>query len=362
MPLPQDPNAITHVFDPSTGNIVPVDPTQALVSNPAPLNNMLAPFGVQMPQHINPNVALPDNSFFQRHARLGAALDGAILGAAFTRPSETPGEAISNVAQGLIQANQARRSNTMQQLMAPFGIAEQGAKLQSAQDEHKLSGAHAMYYTGRANIERTEAKNPYADVKAANDGYLYGIRKDNGAFELIPNQPKPLFTNANEKTEFERQIAGLEQERVAAGGPPFSATEKWNMYLKLSAQRAGAAGAGSASGRFNAESNQPGYLSTVDRLNFETNLGNARNDISQREQELRSLDNPKTAFTLYGNSAAIQNRRTQLKAEIDSFKKALNAYPNAFSSNPALTFDDHLNNIQNGVVPTLPNPYRPRRK
>jgi hypothetical protein len=111
-------------------------------------NKYLDPYGLSMPtaDQINPNVFFPNTGFFGNHPRVTNALEGALMGAAFTAPSNNAGEAIGNIARGLLQSRDYQQQNIVKQYMAPFAMAGQMATLQQAQDQHAVAQGSAEYY------------------------------------------------------------------------------------------------------------------------------------------------------------------------------------------------------------------------
>ncbi len=131
----------------------------------ASANQLLQRYGLAMPspEQINPNIFF-SKDFGSRHPRLVNAVEGAILGGAFTRPAATPGEGINNVMQGLLDAKNYRMQHVANQYMQPFQLAAPLAQLQHLQDQHdtaqaqaELARKHAAYYGSLPEIRDEQA-------------------------------------------------------------------------------------------------------------------------------------------------------------------------------------------------------------
>lgn len=97
---------------------------------------LLGRYGVT-PQHIqdtvnntDPNLFIHNPAAFQKHPILANGIERALEGLAFTHGSSNAGEAMTNIAQGILGAHAARVSQVNNQLMMPFEQAQQVANLQ----------------------------------------------------------------------------------------------------------------------------------------------------------------------------------------------------------------------------------------
>lgn len=218
--------------------------------------NHLSPYGLSMPtaDQINPNVFFPNTGFFGNHPRITNALEGALMGAAFTAPSNNAGEAISNIAQGLLKSRDYQQQNILKQYMSPFAMAGQMATLQQAQDQHDVATAQAAYYKahgdyfGDAGVRAETRANATRPVVTDTGSWLYDV-KDGWQFKEGLGIHKPsggiMFGPFSVKTVEERQAMMHFQDRVDKGGPMPTA-EEWNADVdrrigRHAGSRAGAA-------------------------------------------------------------------------------------------------------------------------
>lgn len=124
------------------------------------IQGLLAHFGVQLPSSFSDagpfeQAAQGDNSPASKllggHPQVGHAIDNALITAALTKQGRTPGEGISNVAQGLLGVQPYRREVASSQAQSPLEFAKAIGGLQQ-QD------AMAQMYSGLGDIYRQNAQ------------------------------------------------------------------------------------------------------------------------------------------------------------------------------------------------------------
>jgi hypothetical protein len=121
-----------------------------ILNHPA-VQQLLSQYGINHDQiqstiqNANPNLFITDQAAYQKHPVLAGMTERALEGLAFTKGSNTWGEGLSNVAQGMLSANGARVEKYNNQLMAPFNQASQVAGLQNVAIELKLKEAQTRY-------------------------------------------------------------------------------------------------------------------------------------------------------------------------------------------------------------------------
>ena len=152
-------------------------------------------------QNASPNLFMNNPNFNSQHPALSRGIEGALEGAAFTKGSNTWGEGISNVAQGLLAAKGARAEKYNNQLMMPFEQAQQVAGLQNVSVEQKLKQAQAAYDQSHASYWDAL---PDLRAKAEQDKMETANRVDNLKAQLAVNQ----YTNAH------KDFALLPQEQA----------------------------------------------------------------------------------------------------------------------------------------------------
>lgn len=119
----------------------------------AAADKALSPYGLHPldPSQVQHNALLPNSGFFGNHPRLSGAMEGALFAAANTRPSNTPGEGISNAAQGLLAGTMQRRGMLNRQFETPFRQAGMMQQLQHSQMTDQLDEAQIQRYRAMAN-------------------------------------------------------------------------------------------------------------------------------------------------------------------------------------------------------------------
>lgn len=129
----------------------------------AAANQQLGQYGLHTlaPEDVNPNALLPNSGFFGRHPGIARGIEGGIFGAAATRGSDTWGEGISNVMQGLIGGRQMRQSMINRQFAAPFEQAHMLEGLEDMSQKRDLNSAMIDWH-------QAQARN--ADAQTANAG------------------------------------------------------------------------------------------------------------------------------------------------------------------------------------------------
>jgi len=203
---------------------------------PRDLMEMLAPLFDQATKmgdiEGSDNLLFPKR-FSKKHPRISSMVEGAVLGAALTKPSSTPGEGISNVAQAILGIPEFKKNKQMQKILAPLGMIKQGLEMQKLQSETERNLAGAEYSRGRLQAE--------ADAEPKFDRYFdrpegaYGVTPG-GVGQQIPGIPgKPPTASAG--TEIERLVSMKNEERVAAGQAPMTADEVVRYRNKLYSQR-----------------------------------------------------------------------------------------------------------------------------
>lgn len=140
----------------------------------AQAQKQLAPYGQSplSPDQVQNNTILPNSGFFGRHPRLSNAIESGMYGAAMTRGSDTWGEGISNVMQGLIGGQQAHRAAYDRQFQAPFEAASGMASLMDQSQKRDLQEAEIQHYRIlNQKIQNTPDQKP-SPVPATDSSYF----------------------------------------------------------------------------------------------------------------------------------------------------------------------------------------------
>jgi hypothetical protein len=231
------------------------------------MNQMLAPYGQQMPTHVNPFLMFNDQnaqgepSWAGRHPRIAKGIEGALLGAQVPQ-GETTGENIANIARTIMGIPQAYKANRAAQFQASFDAARQMGDLQKLTDEHLNSEAEQRKNNAMADYYKRPLKhfNP-ADVMSDEAGGNFAMDEFTGDVQGVggtTGQPHGKLTKmgtakiggiSNLKTLEERQAA----TKAEALGYKDVSEVPADVWHKLVANEvagvAGSRGAGGTSGR-----------------------------------------------------------------------------------------------------------------
>lgn len=202
------------------------------------VQKLLGQYGVSPEQaasaatNASPNLFVTNPAAFDKHPIMANLLERGLEGAAFTHGGATPGESISNVAQGLLTAQQARSDKYNNQLMMPFAQASQVAGLQTTADDQRYKQAQAA--RDQALVEHygnmDDTKQLLAESQAERN-HLWG-KMQNLTQNLHLNQmmQKTPF-NAEEQGEYQKMVQ-------AAGGDEFAVDPaSFSQLLSKASQR-----------------------------------------------------------------------------------------------------------------------------
>lgn len=156
---------------------------------------------------VRNNAVLPNTGFFGDHPRLSSAIEGGLFGAAYTRPSQTIGEGISNVAGGLLEGTQARQALWKRQFAGPFqasdvleNLQDKQALRQSRADEGQLRHTQMEYDLAKMQ-EMKNAPPPRYELPANRDVASFRVwHPEDRSYhnEVNPNyDPKSTVTKPN---------------------------------------------------------------------------------------------------------------------------------------------------------------------
>lgn len=213
---------------------------------PRDLMQMLAPLFDQATKmgdiEGSDNLLFPKR-FSRKHPRIASMVEGAVLGAALTKPSRTPGEGISNVAQAILGIPEFKKNKQMQKILAPLGMIQQGLEMQKLQSETERNLAGAEYSRGRLQAEAA-SEDPFDKYFERPEG-VYGVTPA-GKGQQIPGIPGKPAPTPSAGTEMDREADRRDAERAGRGLPPMSVDERrafkneWFQYRAFG----GAVGAG----------------------------------------------------------------------------------------------------------------------
>lgn len=329
-------------------------------------DSMLAPFGLQLPDPRQ-NIMLPEpgtDNFFGQHPNLSRGIENALLMGASVGPSETPGDAINQVARALLSLDPQRMAIQQQRQMQPFEMLAPMLNIQKAQADLANTAAqtdlykqHGELYDRQAEALLAPAVPKFSNVRTLTDGRRVGINDQTGREEIVPMadgiDPK-MFGSDSERTLFERLLNSLESE----AGRSFTAEEKWQKYLQFNAQRAGAAAGAAQDVRESGE----GFVSPAARLMFDANFSVAREELKKAEGELAELNDVKKRLSKRIKESDLPALRKTYQERIARIRRGLSSYPQAFLTNPSLDFDTHINSSSPAIDSLPTNPYRNKAK
>lgn len=221
---------------------------------PQDLMEMLAPLFDQATKmndiEGSQNLLFP-KGFVKKHPRISSMVEGAVLGAALTKPSSTPGEGISNVAQAILGIPEFKKNKQMQKILAPLGMMKQGLEMQKLQAETGLAQARAE------KLGRPEAPDDFqkGGIKTSEAGDPFGFAFDpnKGTYSAeqidVPGGTSfdPPGTSAG--TRMEREADLEDRERAARGEDPMTVEERRVFDNRWLRTRGFATGLGGAQGR-----------------------------------------------------------------------------------------------------------------
>ena len=178
------------------------------------------------PTHINPFLLFhdqnPDGSptWAGNHPGITRAIEGGLIGAT-TPPSNTPGEAISNISRTVLGIPGMYRANAQAQMDAPIQTATNIANLEKLhndlEEQHAridLQHAQTEYYQDRP----TQGTAPH--IAFNNDGEAVVWNPQTGQYEKHPElsgSPKATKTPSN---DFQVYVQMRNAENASKGQPP----------------------------------------------------------------------------------------------------------------------------------------------
>lgn len=121
------------------------------VQNNPTVMDLLNHFGVHPQQQIDPGLFVHNADAWANHPVMSGVLDGLLGGLANTRGSDTLGEGLSNVAQGLEATHDQRLAHVNAQLMMPYQQAMTVASLQDQAGKQSLQEAQQKEAISRSN-------------------------------------------------------------------------------------------------------------------------------------------------------------------------------------------------------------------
>lgn len=311
-----------------------VDLAQSIIDSPR-MSEILGRYGLSEPQRLDDSIIpVADDSMLGRHPMVRGMLENALLGFANTAPSRTPGEAVSNIARGVLSVPQARTQAMMSRVMAPL----QTAKMLGDLDE---SAAHAEYYRQGGRSMKT-AQDVWTNVKPTEDGRnMIMVNNHSGEIKVVP---VPDGHSVATKTTHESMV---DLYRHAAGTHP---DQKGLLGADLEADIAGAkaalgvganygatiAGYG-ANARINADRAHGGLsdAQTAGLRSYDEAIDSTQKEYDQifKMQKPSEIDANFTGANYMAKKQARQAKLNEIKAKLDEVKGKKNAYAKSIGVN-----------------------------
>lgn len=122
------------------------------VQNNPTVMDLLQHFGVHPQQQIDPGLFIHNANAWANHPVMSGVLDGLMSGLANTKGSDTLGQGLSNVAQGLEETHDQKIQHINAQLMMPYqqamtvaSLQDQASKQSQEEAQQQYNRSHAAY-------------------------------------------------------------------------------------------------------------------------------------------------------------------------------------------------------------------------
>jgi hypothetical protein len=265
------------------------------------------------------------------------------------KPSQTTGEAISNIAANFIGLEPNREQMNLSRQMSPYLSMEPLLKMRSEMSDMDYRSAMAEHARAMADYYRQGAKAQFQrpEIKQDESGAYYKMNPDGSAMPVtqhvtssyrIPDMqvggamlpgredsvssdlplsgPLPGAGRGAGGTAIERLVNGMEQERVANGGQPFTAQERADAYTHIAGTITGA----QTGGRYG---NTPGFMGQADEAGMRAEL----NPIDAQLDRLNKLDG---ADLIAENAMASANHQPPVADRITALTNQRNQILNKY--------------------------------
>lgn len=273
--------------------------------------------------NANPNLFVNDPNAFDKHPVLSNLLERGLEGLAFTKGSNTVGEGLSNVAQGLANAQAARSDKYNNMLMMPFAQAKQVADLHNAalEEQAKISQmqyerAHADYYD-----QLPELRQAMIDAQLKTHKDALDVKKSM-AVQKLSTDPAMSHLTKDENASFAQELQDNDYELP---------DDRWNYWHGVGQQhlddfnaktKKDVAAIGAGARIKTAEINNNGK-SPIEKATLTEAQNNEKGIADEQKQFLATLDKgiPATDsdgnFVAPGDTAAISKARAKYKSRWD---------------------------------------------
>jgi len=320
------------------------------VQSNAPANAALAPYGLQLPTHTNPFLFFNDQqkdgspTWAGNHPKVAKAIEGAMIGAT-TPGGETIGENISNVARTVLGIPGMYRDNQAQQMMAPFGMAQQIGKLQddTINRGYKLAEAFHAYATGKAMLNKPQ--KVYGTQVYSDEQGHYNIDEATGKKNYIDNTPglTPGTTKVGSPTKpgagpgmYPKGLSTLPQKqayddyRQRGDFDPDHLPNDWNSLIdKHTSRNAILSGGGHTAGSKSVGQGEYGDIPQEQREKLDALKQGAANARSRAKENLKASDFANSPDPLAARNAEKQKRDSEAQSAEKAYQDAVGSLPSS---------------------------------
>ena len=273
-------------------------------------------------QNASPDLFITNPAAHANHPVLSGMVERALEGLAFTHGGNTVGESLSNIAQGMLTAQQARAEKYNNQLMMPFAQAQQVANLQGTSLHQQYEDAEAKRANAQAEMYNQmpeyrqgllDIRNRQADDKVSNQRAMNHLK-----LQLMPEFSQLTPEHAQQFSADLQKAGGdignltdeqMEQYRQMGHSDGLAAQTQSKIKVK-------GAPSGVTGGR--------GRGGAVDHTGDKADLSESQRLESQAARDLQAFDTNIGKGTLRGDdgkiliagSQAAQARRQQLEESL----------------------------------------------
>lgn len=354
-----------------------MDPSS--IKDPGVANQLLSPYGLQLPTHVNPFLLFNDQkadgspTWAAQHPKVARAVEGAMIGST-VGPSATTGEAVSNISRTILGMPGLYHENAANQMMAPFAMAKQLAGLKEDQQRIQLQQAQIDEYKARADKDARVPPNKFQPFYIPGQGMIGFNQGDNtyapsqSAIPIDPNT-RPEKISAPARTgpvtypkgvsSIGERLAYNEMMQEHPDDPNFNPLKDpgWNKrVLSYQAKNAAATGGGSTTARKHVEQDIFGGMSETER----TKATDLQKTWQDAEGEVKATDKLKPSDVMkypgdtFGDRKAAAKQQARQRA--DAAKRDYDSYVD--SVNKASTRPGRIK-VTTGTMQPSTNPNNP---
>lgn len=266
------------------------------VQNNPTVMDLLQHFGVHPQQEIDPGLFIHNAHAWAAHPVMSGVLDGLLGGLANTKGSDTVGEGLSNVAQGLEATHDQKVAHVNAQLQMPYqqamtvaSLQDQVGKqsLQEAQMRHdnSMSDYYDSILPARQKVAETNVAGREAVATTNKDAKVAAVNAKPSKLDQDPVFQGELRKIVGNRDTTQQPITADEREQAALSAGSKTSVSKAAGGIAAShatVKDKQAVKATMSGGSATAGANAPGYIDPTRKA-----------QISAAEQDLKSFDTNK---------------------------------------------------------------------